>query len=693
MTGAFPTIEQNPWLACSLAFTLLILAPGLAWNWLLPPATDDTPGRKKLHALAVIFLIGLTTSIATALALAEISRLNLRNLSIAIALIALAGMIVRRLKHPPEGDRIAGAIIVPVIAALILFAGSALIMKSSHRGEWIFGGWDPGVYENQGIHTAQHGTFHDPPMPLYQSLTAAELDLFTRGSDAYLEIQPGIPIDTATTKIQNYFFRLTPSFIAVLDLCGGIRAATRVNGFAALFTLIVFAGMLAAWRRPAIEIAIATALLALQPLWLYNTRTPTSEMLHLVFICGTGLLLPYLRRNRIAPALLGLLIFISILNRFDSIVFSALLIAVIAVIDFTRDDRAAVLRERCYLIAGLIAGALADAALCAVTLLRLRSVMPMLLGVTIALLAAVLVVDFIAARKNLRAHFLHGPQFWNLLLASAAIAGVLFIVLFRHAEAVARIIGTASNTAPYIGWVALIAALGGLINLLASPAASREHKFFILFLLGSAVSMLIEGHIVPAYPWSTRRFLPYLVPAVATLAATFIAVAMARGKIPGRIAAALFLVAIPLANRQHLLIRQAWTSTEFNGTSRALAEVASHLAPGDIIIADHHWWATPLTFIYDRPALNGGFLEKKGPEVWPRVADAARRWQHEGRNVLWLTSTKTGLRIYGRPVTNDTLVWTSAPVFLDEVKHAKIADGFKTGRREFVFQLHRWQPE
>lgn len=694
MTAAFPTVEQNPWLACSIALTLLVLAPGLAWNGLLPPPSDDAPWRRRLHTLALTLLIGLCVAVLAALALAEAGCLDYRNLAIAVAAISISGLFVRRFIRPPDDDRNSGALVVPAIAAIILFVGSAAIMKLPHRSEWILGGWDPGVYQNQGIHTAHSGTFHDPPIALFKNLTPAELDLFTRGENGYVEIDPGIPIDPATAKILNYFFRLTPSLIATLDLAGGIRAATRVNDFAALIGLVLFAAMLSAWRRPALEIVLALALLILQPLWLYNTHVPTSEMFHLLFICAAGFLLPHLRRHRAAPALFGLILFISILNRFDSIVFSALLIAAVAVIDFTRDDRAAVLRERSYLIAGLIAGALTDAALCAVTLLRLQRVMPMLFAVTAALLAAALLVDFIASRKNLRDRLAFPARHWNIAIAAAATLGVLFIVLIRHTAIGARIIATATNNAPYLGVFALIAALGGLIRLLASATASREQKLFVLFLLAATASMLIEGHIVPTYPWSTRRFLPYLVPAVALLAAQLIATAAsARGNPGGRIAAIGLLLAIPLAARQHVLIRQAWTSTEFSGTSRALAEVAAHLAPGDIVIADHHWWATPLTFIYDRPVLNGGFLLKKGPDALARAAAAASRWQREGRNVLWLTSTKSGLRIYERPVTNDTVLWTSAPLTIDEVKHTKTPNGFATAPRVFVFQLHRWQPE
>ena len=196
-------------LITSLRLALLMIVPGAALHAVRkvhrPAAADAGEPPSLFQESVLVGLFGAVTLLLSALALAAAGLLNLAALTILAALISAAALIFVRARLSPMTLKAAG------IALIFIGAVSAAVMLIPKPGEWIVGGWDPGVYINQGVSIARNHGFRAPPLPCYRELSARGLELFTRGTARYTEAFPGCPIDPHSRRFVLYFFPLTPA--------------------------------------------------------------------------------------------------------------------------------------------------------------------------------------------------------------------------------------------------------------------------------------------------------------------------------------------------------------------------------------------------------------------------------------------------------------------------------------------------
>lgn len=87
------------------------------------------------------------------------------------------------------------------IGMVALWIGFFIVLLLPQRGEWVVGGWDPGVYLNQGVLVSQQGSFYPEALPCYKNLSEEAFAAFTRGRGNYIEAFPGC----RQTRITGHF--------------------------------------------------------------------------------------------------------------------------------------------------------------------------------------------------------------------------------------------------------------------------------------------------------------------------------------------------------------------------------------------------------------------------------------------------------------------------------------------------------
>ena len=678
------SIVLNPWLVCGLLVTAHFFVPGMAWGWIVPRPGKDLPGKgfSVLFAASVSLVLGFLFSLLGCLILAEAGWFTKTGETVLLCVVVLSGLLAGGIRNRPACiDHLRFSL--PGLVFTLLTAMAVMILP--HRGEWIAGGWDPGIYVNQGIDISRSNSLHPTPDPLFASLSPEEIDLLTRRAHNYIEALPVVPLDPETRRPEHFFFRLTPMLVAIMDRCGGLRAATRVNEITGLLLLPLFACMTWLLGRKGAYAAFALLLLIFQPVWLYHLHLPTSEMLSLFFLTAMGLLIGLRSFNRSASAAFCLLLFAAELNRFSFLPFGFLLLFFLAVLDLQVTDRAGIGRNRFFQIIALLAGAVYDYAVNPTTIGRLFEAVPALLTASLALLTITIVVDSIGTKPGIKPFLSAVVEKHGLLLQLVlilALSATPFLAEFRS---------NATRILPFIGTTTVTIALVGVV--LLAFRESSPLKIVCVFFLAATIISLANSEIAALWPWATRRFVEYTVPLLALGGGVLLAELWSlKTRTPAPRLLAVALVALLFATNGKTCW-QAWSHTEFDGLSASLAEIADQLHEGDIVVADHFRWGTPLRFLHDVAVVNGElFFEEGTPDKMAAALPVLEKMRAEGHRILFLTSTEMGLNVFPLPLTSTRLLWESDPIVLNEFVHGPKVSVFQLKDQPRQFRLYEWAP-
>lgn len=679
-------LQMNPAFAWVDAMLLaaLFLSPGLAWAWLWAHTREANAARM----LGVVVATGLWITLLSALVLGALDVLRPATLAGSLAVFSALGVGMGLRKRPA----LIHAVRTAAPGSLLVVLAFAAIALLPRQGEWILGGWDPGVYLNQGIQIAREGSFTPPAAPVHEALSPEGVNAFTRGRIDYREWFPAVPMDPDSRAPAIYFFRLFPSLIAVTAQWGGLHAATRVNLFAGVLALALLAALLASsrlrWWAPA-----AVLLLALHPLFLYHLHTPTSEMLHLVLLLAAAMFWTQRREGLRWNAAFSAMLLAGVLNRYDFAAFASLWLLLTAIEDASREDRAAVWRERALHWSALAAGVAADHVWSAMTLVKLGRLGGFILALGLAFAALALAVDALASTPRLRARcrgvvsgLAYAPPILLLALAALLLPGLRA----RLGEVGASWTGLW----PYLEPSLWLAAWAGALLMLrrARDTHGKSLNTWFLFLALAACALLVESRIASVYPWATRRHLPYTLPLLVLFASHAIASFAALSHPLLRRAVPLLAIAT-LALAWGPRSAAAWRNTEYNGVSAHLATVARQLAPDDIVVADHHWWATPLACLHYFNVLNGMALwEKDKAHAREAAHQELMRLARAGHRIRLVTSTGDGASIFPTLSPQAALDWSGAPFAFTEIIHHRKAQGYETRTRTREFRVYTWRP-
>jgi len=667
-------------LITSLRLALLMIVPGAALHAVRkvhrPAAADAGEPPSLFQESVLVGLFGAVTLLLSALALAAAGLLNLAALTILAALISAAALIFVRARLSPMTLKAAG------IALIFIGAVSAAVMLIPKPGEWIVGGWDPGVYINQGVSIARNHGFRAPPLPCYRELSARGLELFTRGTARYTEAFPGCPIDPHSRRFVLYFFPLTPVAVALLHIIGGLSAAIRINWIFGALAVPVFAAALRRMRFSPMAAGLAALTMTLQPVFLFHLHEPVSEMLQLFLLAG--LLLLFASPSDTPAAAAAAFLLAAVANRISFFLFGSILVVLLAILPGRQPGR----RPRTPLYyAALLAGLLLNAGLAPATFMRRTQECLAVCAAGILVLTAGALLALPAVRTRLlprnenRAHGL--LMVLGLLALAAAAAFQQGFGPFFHQ--MPKII---SHVGDYIGRAPALLGVAGTLAVIILPGIFPPRtRTLLLFILLAAAVGIVRPSIAHLYPWATRRQLVYLIPTVAAgNGALFDLATRSRIRLLQLVALAAVLlscaVIFPAAHR-------ALRSTEFEGLTGTMSAIAEHIGTNDVLVADHPKWGTPLTFIYGRQVLNGRHIWRtRDPRLRAAAVHELSALARRGHAILLLTPHPETAGV--SPFVEDAeLLWTAPPVRFHQVKHHPKARDWKMRRIRKTFRLYR----
>lgn len=590
----------------ALVLSALFYLPGLAWAWLLP-------SRTRAERCGIALAIGLPLILIPAILLAEFARLSMPLVWSWAGVVLLSGLVIGRTRGLGDGWQ----------GFLGILFGLFLLFALPQRGEWIAGGWDPGVNMNQGLLVARTGHVAQPPEPIRAAALRDVPGAFAQQSGRFTEVFPGLPADPETGALQPYFYRATPTLIALCDLAAGRSAALRVNQLAGGFAIALFVALLATTAIPRLALLFGTLALACQPIVLAHTANPASEMMELTLVCAVGLLLPH--KTRGGSWALALALFLGALNRSSFLFQQSFLLLILGAWDASDADRRGVTRRHAAIAASLLLALAWYAWIAPASLVKIFHLRPLLWQLALGSIGAVLTLDalLLLSRRAL-------PPWTRALALFTPLA--LLVREFTLSAPWAEFLRNAPAWFSYASpAVASLGLLGLLWRFRKTPLAP-----WLLWLCTALLAVLLHRHAAELYPWATKRWLAWSPPLLATGIALLLA-ATATASRPVR-AAALLLVAVALGFTIPLACA-AWRNTEYNGATRMLDTLNTSLSHDDLIVSDHFLWGTPLALAYGHAVLNAEqVLAGKGD------ADAAASLlAHTGRRIILVNSTSDGL--------------------------------------------------
>ena len=688
--------------AGSLLLSLRLLLPGWIWagGSAAPPGDED---RGFWMRLGRSVAVGLLLNLLPAMALAALRVWTpVADWAVwgAIVLAGLGTLRARRTSPAPAAG---------LAALAALWFATSLPLFFAPRSEWLAGGWDPGIYQNNAVVIARQNGLQDRSESIYSSMTPEERALFTRSDDDYHEILPSVPLRIEDGSIPLYFFHLTSMAGAWFLRMGGTALLFRLPGILALwglFPALALLGQLGfgGWRKWA-----ALVPWVLSPLWWYQQAVPTAEMLYLVLLLS-GLLL-YLRAARRGAAVpLGALgaLFAAVANHFNFAVLAGALLVVAAAVEADlRAPRRAARIALGFAAVGL--GILWNLAFAGIAVQRLqiqdRALSVILAGFAAsALLAGVLVRRPVppavraAILRLLRAGAIAAAG-TGALVAACAGGEASRCLLSAAAERIplaGGVLQRVAQTVPFLGTAGFLWACAGLAGIALDKDPARNPLRAAMVALGIVcVVLFLHPGIAPLYPWATRRFFAFLVPFLALAQGHLLvrAVEWRRAGPPMDDLAIPILLLLLFAGACSARVCLAAARVgDYPGLERALADLQRTMGPGDVVVADDPEWGTPLALAGGRDVVSGRRLWRSDDPAYQRryLETLARVRRDTGRRFLWLTSTDAGLGLY--PAKPGTAAAPLAEVVYEfrVVHHGERARTYETKPRQRLFRLYEW---
>jgi len=596
-------------------------------------------------------IAGAVTASFVALALACAGMFSLLMCGVLLGTLTLAAAI---------GSRCRGRALLPsahLVRATALATGvAAVVLLLIKPHEYIFGGWDPGVYMQTGAAIARTGGInHDDP--LLASLPPSEQDLVTRRRGR-VERFPGFHVvDPARGRISPQFYHLYSCWIAMAYSLGGVEAALRLNilfGLMALFAFALTAHALVGQRAG----YMALLLLLLNPAQIWLLRFPTAEIVAQCFVWSALLMwCLYVKNESASHGILGAAcVTAAMLTRLPSVMLLpplALFLLHRAVTQSGRRDAWPVV----VLAIGVAATVLMNRAIAATYIdfiawtrwfIR-RNAIPawsalFLLGVWVGALRF---------RPQQTAWFMTSR--WVRSALGVGVAGLaIYALVFRlqvvsggraaqilHGDALRRHLHDAAtfrHFAVVLSSPGLVLAVAGALYM-AWRGLTRERSLFWMVAMTAAVVLFDHKRIEPFYMFALRRFIPVVLPAMCLFAGYALDRLTCRlhksRRLLVTVAALLLLLGLPLARGRNVA-----TQRDFAGLASFCNQLAERIpdGPSTVVVSDWHWFGAPLHYLYGRPTV---VLYKKEPTALHTITQRMLTWLREGKEVYYLAREAT----------------------------------------------------
>jgi 4-amino-4-deoxy-L-arabinose transferase-like glycosyltransferase len=543
----------------------------------------------------------------------------------------------------------------PAAAALLIAFAS--LWGSLPPGEFILGGWDPGVYIHTAASISRTGALR-APVPDLAALSPDERRIFDKSPEDISQPFRGIWVPP-DGRMSPQFFHLYPSLMAVGFSLAGLRGALCVNPLLNIGCILGFFLLASRFfdRRWALA---ATLLFAANPGQVWQSRFPTAEMLTQFLLLAGFVLLGETESGRPRPLeglLAGLAFGLAMLCRYDTVMILAGVAAVLAL-------SAPGHRRRANLL-WVATGAALPIVHAAV---HSRLVNPWYLpmgsatGAAAAVVAGAIVAWLVAARflptatrrveGLVPAAAALGLAAWSLfawfvrprLAASPDLAGRIAGRLARLGLARLEPLVRGPESSNFLFLVSLLGVVGTTLAILgaATLIARGGSAWRRAWLYGSlGVTLLLTVNVFHDHfmMWVSRRFVPVALPFLC-LAAAAGAREVARWTeraFPraGRAAGPLLVAAVLAGTLPASLF--LGSTPEWPGLAAWFEDVDRRLPAGALVITDQPGFAAPLRFVWGRPALE---LRRREAPFYDMVAEHLARPARRGEPVYLLSQAR-----------------------------------------------------
>ncbi len=620
-----------------LQILLLTFLPGAVTVWATREKWKPVRPPEPLEFGFLSILLSLCLSSLPALLLAYLGFFSALKLSGLMVVYSFLVVIFYRLRIGDLNSRRLREK-VPWLAAAILVLAGLLYFRPA---EYIFGGWDPGVYANTAVHLARTGSL------LVGEDTVSSLPSSARGyfrrthRSGYLEKYPGFRFREGRgrpAQLIPQFYHLYPVWLAIFYSWGGWRGLFLLNPLLGLLSLP--AVYLAVRElRDRLTALIAVFLLAINIVQIWQARFPTAEMLsQFLLFSAIYLAARYLRGGLAFYArLAGLAGGLFILSRVSAL-FIFLPLLVFFYLRWFREFQKKDLNFWIPLL-GLTAASLLPHLLLDPRYLRATFSSFRFFGAPVKILLPGAVAVAAAVRlaprdwRNACWERLKGkkPRLILSLLAAGLLAYGYFLRPCLGAPTADR------TNLVELGWLVsfpgLLLAGAGLIWLLLKNRKA-EVWFFLLIVVSFSGLFLWQQMIHYYYLWAARRFAVAVVPGFLILAAWCLGI-LSRRSLPGRLiaAAAFFLVVLLSVRASHPL----WLHREYRGAIDFRSRLNRAVRGADLIVVRGRF-VDKLPTLLD---LGYGYrvlpVYREGPLPWPAIMEAAREKGKKDPRVYLLT--------------------------------------------------------
>ena len=471
----------------------------------------------------------------------------------------------------------------PAVLFCILALAAVLYLRPT---EYIFGGWDPGVYVDTGAHIARTGAIiADNTHPLF--LTPEKRALFSREHRAgYSEKYPGFRRGGADgSRLIPQFYHLFPALLAVFCFPNGLAGGFYLTPILGMLSLLaVYLAVREFWSRS--EALLAVFLLTVNMVQIWQARFPTAEMLsQFLLFSGLFLLARFLNRgDDYAAWLAGLILGLFILSRISALAILPPLVVFFYCrwfLSFRRKD-IHLLFPFCllgvysllpHLVFGKQYASLAINTFFGDSIRRLW-LLCFPLGAAIALRLLPL-----TRRERLAALFRKRETRWTA--AGAVVVLALYGYLIR--PALGGLSADRTNLVE-LGWFltlpGLVLGVAGICLLILKNHRSPV-GLFLLITIAFAGLFLWRQMIHPYYLWAARRFAVVIIPGFLICAARAIVEVGNRrawGRYPA-LGAFLLIAALEIYHSRVLFAHR-----EYRGATAFMNEVAECVRDADLVV-------------------------------------------------------------------------------------------------------------
>ena len=522
----------------------------------------------------------------------------------------------------------------PPVAGLIFFGVAILIAVALWHDpfSYIFGGWDPGVYTNTGVHLARTGEINYTD-DFFASLPENRKMLFTHHRQYIHQRFPGFLLaDLSEGKIQPQFHHLYPVWIAVFYSLFGIKFALFVNvvfGFLSIMALYFLCGNFFS-REVGI---VATLLLLLNVAQLWQVRFQTSEVMTQFFL----LLMIYMsgfffREENRWWGLFSVLAFgCALFTRYDTLLYLPLVMIGLYLMALSGRARSTRLPA-----SGLAVVLLWFILYKTITPLYLplwgdiRPYMSAIIG-AVAIAVILAVIFWFAFKKygSAISEFFSSSGFrWSVVALIALLAIYAYFVRpeINHTMDGKNFVA--------LGWFMSPWGLGMMVAGAGIFILKVKRLDQLLLLLMGAVSSIVYIHSRlndDFYMWTVRRYIPLVIPLFAVLISYFIITVsrkMKRAKVAVIVVLALVTAVPPLVRGKAVI-----AGNDYRELEDFIDEFASDLDPEGIYICDGYWLAQPLNLMY---GLNTLVVSDVNDEKIKKVTTCFRGMVNRNKNVYYI---------------------------------------------------------